>query len=102
MNVNEMNPLPVCAAPSTINGNNKTNDTGSTTTAEDILNRHETAETKLLSNEQLKRYVLLQQINVLRLKRIKLERELRSGPVELSTSFDFIDWEGINPSDFAL
>lgn len=68
-----MNPLAVYAS-----GIGSTNfaTNGWKPTAEDIVNRHETPETKLLSNEQLQRVVLLQQANVLRLKRMKLEREL--------------------------
>ncbi|XP_044745565.1 uncharacterized protein LOC123307352 [Coccinella septempunctata] len=40
------------------------------------LDEYETHETKQLSNEQLKRYVLLQQLRVLKLKEEKLNRSL--------------------------
>jgi hypothetical protein len=43
--------------------------------AEDLLNGYETDETKLLSTQQLQRLVMLEQVKVLRLKRIRLEKE---------------------------
>lgn len=71
-------------------------------TAEDIVNRHETPETKLLSNEQLQRIVLLQQANVLQLKRMKLERELRMKPNENNNDYELLDWDArMNTASFA-
>lgn len=72
---------------------------GSILTAEDIVNQHETAATKLLSNEQLQRVVLLQQANVLRLKRMKLEREMQM--LASAGNNELFDWDGgINFLDF--
>lgn len=44
------------------------------TNAENILNQYETVETKLMSNDQLQRFVLLQKVHVLTLQRERLER----------------------------
>jgi hypothetical protein len=43
--------------------------------AEDSLNEYETDETKLLSTQQLQRLVMLEQVKVLRLKRMRMEKE---------------------------
>lgn len=60
-------------------------------TSEDILMRHETPETQMLSGYQLQRIVLLQQLKVLTLQRMKLERDLRIGPHNISDDFEFIE-----------
>lgn len=46
--------------------------------AQEVLDQHETALTKLLTDEQLKRIVLLQQLKVLDLQRKRLEREMQT------------------------
>lgn len=61
-------------------------------TAEQVLNNMETDETKVLSNEQLKRYVLLQKCRVLTLQQKRLEK-LISVQNEKNVTFDFIGFE---------
>lgn len=70
-------------------------------TAEQILNNLETDETKVLSNDQLKRYVLLQQVRVLTLQQKRLEHlnNIHDGK---DITIDFIGFEeeieSVNPS----
>lgn len=53
-----------------------------TSKSEDILNRFETEDIKLLNFEQLQRFVLLQQLQVLELQKKKLELDaINSNPI---------------------
>lgn len=51
---------------------------GSSKEENNILNAHETAETRKLSTSQLQRLVLLEQLEVLKLKKAKLQKELQA------------------------
>lgn len=60
--------------------------------AQQILNELETDQTKLMNNEQLQRYVLLQQLQVVMLQRKRLEN-LNSIESGKNVTFDFIGFE---------
>lgn len=70
-------------------------------TAEQVLNNLESEETKLLSNEQLNRYLMLQQVRVLTLQQKRLEH-LNNVDSGKNVTFDFIGFDddvcGTNPS----
>lgn len=46
--------------------------------SQDFVSKFETEDTKMLSNEQLQRIVLLQKVNVLELQKKKLELEINN------------------------
>lgn len=46
--------------------------------ANDIVDGYETLETKKLSNNQLKRIILLEQFKIVKLKRMKMERGVKA------------------------
>lgn len=62
------------------------------TTAEQVLNELENDQTILLSNEQLQRFVLLQQLQVVTLQRKRLEN-LNNIDNGKNISFDYIGFE---------
>lgn len=61
------------------------------TAAEQILEGYETDETKMLTDEQLKRLVLLKQIKVLNLQQQRLEGQVVG---EKDVVFDFVGFDG--------
>lgn len=61
--------------------------------AQNLLDRFETEETKMLTNDQLQRIYFLQKIQVLELKKAKLENEIKN-----SNQFLF-DLSGLNVSN---
>lgn len=69
--------------------------------AEQILNELETDQTKLMNYEQLQRYVLLQQIQIVTLQRKRLEH-LNSSENGKNVTIDFIgfddEMDGVNPT----
>lgn len=74
----------------------KSQQIASKSTNKDVLNQYETPETKSLSNEQLQRFVLLQQVKVLGLKRMKLEHDLQIRGVTEAEGADKVEFEYIN------
>lgn len=60
--------------------------------AEQILNEFETDQTKLMSLEQLQRFLVLQQLQVVALQRKRLE-QLNGIDNEKTVTFDFIGFE---------
>lgn len=77
-----------------ISGGNATSESG----ARQLLDEHETLQTKLLTNEQLQRLVLLKQVKVLTLQQQRLERLEGSVRIEneKDIAYEFIGWEGAN------
>lgn len=65
--------------------------------AQDVIMQHETEKTKLLTDEQLKRLVLLEQLKVLELQSKKLERYLQ--PRGNDINFQLIGFNENNPTD---
>lgn len=62
-----------------------------------LLEGHETSETKLLSNEQLQRLVLLKQLKVLTLQQQRLERLEKLVEVDgKEIDFEYIGWDKAN------
>lgn len=49
--------------------------------ASSIVDGYETLETKQMTNNQLKRVILLEQFKILKLKRMKMERGLKTAAV---------------------
>lgn len=66
--------------------------------AQDVMMQHETSQTKVLSDEQLKRLILLQQLKVVELHRQKVERDLQT--TNNGVNFELIGFNGNNPTDF--
>lgn len=75
-------------------GGNATSESG----GRQLLDEHETVETKQLNNEELQRLVLLKQVKVLTLQQQRLERLEGSVRIEneKDVAFEFIEWEGAN------
>lgn len=65
--------------------------------ADDIVNLYETPQTKLLTNEQLQRIVLLQQLNVLDLQRKKLECDAKATTIVNNIDFELIGFNACDP-----
>lgn len=70
--------------------------------AEQILNELETDQTKMMNNEQLQRFVLLQQVQVVTLQRKRLEH-LNSIENGKSVTIDWVGFEDeidvVNPTN---
>lgn len=65
--------------------------------ANDIVDGYETLETKKLSNNQLKRVILLEQFKIVKLKRMKMERGLKTAVAnDLSGNKIEIEYIGFN------
>lgn len=66
---------------------------------DDIVSQHETVQTKQLTDEQLKRFVLLKYSKLIDLQIKKLERDLETEPTINNVNFELIGFNGLNPAD---
>lgn len=67
-------------------------------TSENIVEQYETPETKLLTDQQLQRVILLQQAKVLELQRKRLETDLQPDKSN-EIQFELIGFNQCAPSD---
>lgn len=60
---------------------------------EQTLSKYETDETKLLSNDQLQRFVLLKQVKILSLHEQRLNGQVVA---DKDVVIDYVGWDGLN------